>query len=274
MKTIATFYDHMKEIAKQEGATVLEAMQEAKALGVGLLEISENNIIGREDELGSELAHAGLGISAIPAYFNFGRDTNVEKQCSPVLESARFLGAEKILVIPGFWNMEDRPEQKEKEFSQMIEGVNRLAELAPRYGVSLVMEEYDAEKAPFSTTAGVRRFLDNCPALSCAFDTGNFRFAAEDELAAYEQLKDRITHVHLKDRAYSQANGEMGKQAIDGKILYPSPVGAGELKIETILSRLEQAGYQGVYTIEHYDSNRMLEYLKSSVKWVKEKLSL
>lgn len=272
MTAIATFYDHMKEIAKQEGATVLEAMQEAKALGVELLEVSENNVIGREDELGSELAHTGMGISTIPAYFDFGRDDDVEKQCTPVLESARFLGAKKILVIPGFWNMEDGEAQKEEEFSRMIEGVNRLGELAPRYGVSLVMEEYDAEKAPFSTTAGVRRFLDNCPALSCAFDTGNFRFAAEDELEAYEQLKDRVTHVHLKDRSYRQANGEMGKRALDGKLIYPAPVGAGDLKIEPILSRLKQAGYEGVYTIEHYDSNRMLEYLKSSVKWVKEKL--
>ena len=56
-------------------------------------------------------------------------------------------------------------------------GARLLAELAGRYGLSLVMEEYDNELSPIATMEGVRRFLDGCPALSCAFDTGNFRFA-------------------------------------------------------------------------------------------------
>ena len=67
MAVLATFYDHIKEIAKQENIPVVEAMKEAKALGIEKLEISGNNILGREDELGQELAYTELGISGIPA---------------------------------------------------------------------------------------------------------------------------------------------------------------------------------------------------------------
>lgn len=272
MARIATFYDHMKDIARQEGCTVVEAMQEAARLGVELLEISQNNILGREDELGQELAFTGLGISSIPSYFDFGRDTDVDKQSEPVLEAAKYLGADKLLVIPGFFQEGDGPEERERQTQSIADCINRLADKAANYGLSLVMEDFDSELAPYSTGAGLRRFLDSCPKLSCCFDTGNFRYMAEDELAVYELLKDRIGHVHLKDRAYAQANGEQPKTAIDGKNIYPAPVGYGELQIAEIIARLKRNGYDGAYTIEHYDSNATLDYLKKSAAWVKEHL--
>ena len=37
---IATFYDHILDISKQEGCSVGEALQEAKKLGVAALEVS------------------------------------------------------------------------------------------------------------------------------------------------------------------------------------------------------------------------------------------
>lgn len=272
MAVLATFYDHIKEIAKQENIPVVEAMKEAKALGIEKLEISGNNILGREDELGQELAYTELGISGIPAYFDFGRDLDVKKQSEPILEAARYLGADKLLVIPGLLQEQDSREVQEKQIQNMVDSVNALAELAAGYGVALVMEEYDSFDSPFSTIAGERRFLDGCPRLSCAFDTGNFRFMAEDELEAYEGLRDRITHVHLKDRAYTQANGENGKTARDGVVIYPAPVGFGDLKIEELISRLKRDGYDGVYTIEHYDTNRMLDYLRQSAAWVNARI--
>lgn len=272
MASLATFYDHIIDISRQEGIPVMEAMQRVKELGVEFLEVSQNSVIGREDELGQQLSFAGLGISTIPSYFDFGRDRDVEKQSAPILESARFLGASRILVIPGFWDLSDSEEKKKRQLLQMREGVLRLSELSEKYGVSLVMEEYDSETAPFSTAEGVRGFLDACPKLSCAFDTGNFRFAAQDELKAYELLKDRISHVHLKDRAYRPQNGEEAKTAVDAVPLYPAPVGFGEIKIEELISRLRKDGYDGIYTIEHYGSNAMLDYLERSVKWVKARV--
>ena len=57
----------------------------------------------------------------------------------------------------------------------MVGCVEELAGLALDYGVSLVMEEYDNELSPVATMdGGAPDFLDGCPALSCAFDTGEF----------------------------------------------------------------------------------------------------
>lgn len=268
MNRIATFYDHVREISRQEKISMTEALLEVKSLGIELLEVAQNSVIGREDELGRELSYAGLGISSIPSYFDFGRDGDVDRQSEPTLEAAQFLGADRLLVIPGFFAPEDGPGERERQTKNMIDCINRLADKAAGYGVSLVMEDFDSDRVPYCSAPQVRRFLDNCPGLSCCFDTGNFRYAAGDELEAYELLKDRITHVHLKDRAYVQSNGEFGVTASDGQKLYPAPVGSGALKLEEILSRLKRDGYEGVYSIEHYGAGAMLDCLKRSAAWV------
>lgn len=273
MSRIATFYDHIKEIAREEQIPFTEAMQAAKELGVCALEISQNNLVGREDEVGRELAHAGLGVSSIPAYFDFGRNQDVPAQSLEVLEAASCIGADKILVIPGFLDEHASDEEREQFTVEMIRCIDRLAELAAKYGITLVMEDFDSDCAVFAKIAQVKRFIESCKGLSCCFDTGNFRYSAEDELLAYEAFKHKIGHVHLKDRAYTPAYGAGGPVAADGKTLYPCPVGSGEIQIETLLSKLEQDGYTGLYTVEHYGASPMLSCLRQSVAWVAERIN-
>lgn len=247
---------------------MVEAMKEARSMGVEMLEVAQNSIIGREDELGQELAYTDMGISSIPSYFDFGRNEDVDKQSEEVLQAARYLGADKLLVIPGFFGPEDDEGERKRQTESIVRSLNILGDKAEKYGISLVMEDFDSHLAPFSTIEGLRYFLDNCPMLSCCFDTGNFRYMGESELEAYDALKGRIGHVHLKDRAYTQNNGEEGKTAADGQILYPCPVGSGELEISRIIHLLKQDGYQGAYAIEHYGSKATLSYLRQSVEWV------
>ena len=102
MAKIATFYDHMVDIARQESLSVVEALKLAREMGIEAVEASGNNIVGREDEFGQEIAMADLGISSIPSFFHFDEDQDVEKQAAPILEAAQFLGADRLLVIPGF----------------------------------------------------------------------------------------------------------------------------------------------------------------------------
>lgn len=275
MNQLSTFFDHAADIARQENISLDEALQEVKKLGIDLLEVSQNNLGEDPLALGDQLAKAGLSISTIPAYFNFGTDPDVETQSLPTLEAAKALGVDKILVIPGFIAPEvTDPDARKAQRDNMAAGINRLGELAAKYGVEMTMEDFDNERAPFSDAKGVRGFLDDCPALYCAFDTGNFRFMAnESELEAFALLRDRIRYVHLKDRAYTGQPGEWARPARDGQKLYASPVGYGEMKIEEIIEMLKEDGYQGAYSIEHYGAPKMLEYLTKSAGWVKARLA-
>ena len=247
-----------------------EALRRVRALGVTQVEVSQNNLLGREDELGHELSYTDLGISTIPSYFDFGRDQDVEKQALPTLEAAQFLGVKKLLVIPGFYGQEDPEEDRLRQRESMAQCVSRLARLAQGCGVSLVMEAYDNLLSPIVSAEGVGYFLEECPALSCCFDTGNFRFAGEDEFEAYEKLRGRIAHVHLKDRALTPEWGSHAVATTEGQVLYPCPVGTGEIKIAPLIKRLKEDGYQGAYTIEHYGVENMWAALQESAKRLRE----
>lgn len=268
MKKIGLFYDHVNVLAREEKCSIQDALRFVREQGIELLEISQNNLVGREDEVCRELAWAGLGVSAVPAYFDFGRNDDIVRQCQPTLEAARFIGADKLLVIPGFLGEDDPPEERERQTLAMAEGINRLADMASGYGITLVMEDFDSQMAPFSTIDGVAGFLNRCPALSCCFDTGNFLFMGEDALAAYQRLKDRIAHVHLKDRSLSPILGDSPKTAVNGKTLYPCPVGAGEIPMEELLDRLARDGYSGDVILEFYGASPMKKAVEESVNWV------
>lgn len=266
---IATFYDHILDIAKQENCSVPEALDEARKLGVAAVEISYANVQGRADEAAFQLSSAGMGVTAMPVHFRFETDPDVDGQWPGLLEAARTIGAKILLVIPGFV-----PEGGDREecTQRLVRCTQRLGELADKAGLSLVMEDFDNAAAPYSTCGEMLRFIDAVPGLAACFDTGNFCFAAEDALEAYGKLRGRISHVHCKDRAGAPEFGNALLRAVDGAELYPSPVGAGIIPMEELLARLKADGYRGAYTIEHYGAEPMLECLKRSVEWLKPRL--
>ena len=266
---IATFYDHILDISRQEGCSVPEALQEARKLGVTAVEISCGNVEGHAGETAAQLSAAGMGVTTMPSYFRFGIDTDVQAQAACIFADAETIGAKTLLVIPGFV-----PEGADREecTRQIIECTKRLGELADKAGLSLTMEDFDNAAAPFSTSAGMLRFMDAVPGLTACFDTGNFHFAGEDALEAYERLRGRIGHVHCKDRSDTTEFGRDTRLTVDGRSMHPSPVGAGLIPMEELLARLKADGYNGAYTIEHYGAEPMLECLKRSVKWLAPRL--
>ena len=266
---IATFYDHILDIAKQEGCSVQEALSEAKKLGVTALEGSCMNTRGRARELSRELLDAGMGITTMPAFFSFESDPDVEQKAEEFFADAKTIGADTLLVIPGFLPEGADPEECTRV---MIERTKRLSELAAKAGLALTMEDFDNKSSPIATSAGMLRFMDAVPGLTACFDTGNFYFAGEDPFEAFDRLRGRIGHVHLKDRAEDTDFGEDPNRTMDGRPMHPSPVGAGVIPMEELLGRFRADGYSGAYTIEHYGARPMLECLKRSTEWLRARL--
>ena len=261
---LTTFYDHVTDIAAQENISVQEALRKTKEMGIDLLEVSNNNIAGREAELKAEFAAAGLRVSSLCAYFDFGKTGYVEEQAIHALESTLQMGAARMLVIPGFIGEDSTTEEREAQTDKMIAAIAELQKEAQKRNITLLLEDYDHHTAPFATIAGVQRFLDGIPQLMCAFDTGNFLYSGEDAEEAYALLKDRIGYVHLKDRNWKEMeNGE--------KQLCAAPVGGGVIPMEKLFANLRADGYDGPYAIELYGSGESLEHIRKSVEWLRER---
>lgn len=115
--------------------------------------------------------------------------------------------------------------------------------------------------------------MENVPHLRFTFDSGNFKYCLENELEAFDALKNRIVHVHLKDRSFDAKKGEKYQLTIDKKKMYPSPVGYGCIAMKEILHNLSAIGYDDFVTIEHFGVKDQLKCMELSAKWVSEHLN-
>ena len=163
MRAVSTFYDHIRAVAEQEGVTVAEAMQRARELGITALEVSSFNLKDRVSEVKEELAAGGLAVASVPIFMDLGRNNDVRSQCEPYFETTRELGADRVLVIPGFFAPEDGEAECARAVERMKDGVNRVAEIATHYNISLIMEDFDNILSPVNSAEGLRSFLDACP---------------------------------------------------------------------------------------------------------------
>jgi sugar phosphate isomerase/epimerase len=86
-------------------------------------------------------------------------------------------------------------------------------------------------------------------------DTGNFLFYGEDVLEAFALLKDRIAHVHCKDRQ-PETNASV-------------QTGTGYISFTEIVNRLKAQNYEGFLAIEHFDVEGQEECMRGSAEFLR-----
>ena len=259
---ISVFAEHLFEAESQSGLPLDELLRTVRGFGISGAEVDYERLAGNP-QLSWLLRENGLEISCVYAFFDFAhRDES--KRVRTVLKTLENCGARLLMAIPGFFAPED---DREIALKRMTEGMAALIEAAESVGIKVCLEDFDDRNAPFSTIGGLNGFLERLPELGCAFDTGNFRYSEESETEAFRLLRDRIVHLHCKDRSFSPNRpNEEEKQTVGGKKLYPAAVGTGELPIEPIVKELLRAGYRGWFAIEHFGSADQFNDIKKSAE--------
>lgn len=260
---LSVFYDHIVDVHKQNNIPICEAAKIVHDMGINYVDINSVNLLEHYDETMNILKNSSMEISCICHFCNFESDTNMT-QARRVLDIAAENGVTKVLVIPGNISCEKK---REYEIRQMIYCLQLLSEYGLSKNITVCLEDFDGEASPLSGRVLVR-FLQECALVQCAFDTGNFLFWEENVFQYFELLKDRIVHVHLKNRSCIGTSGETPMISIYGNKYYSSPVGVGVIQMEDIITRLRMIKYDGIYAIEHYGSQNQLEYIKKSVEWL------
>ena len=142
------------------------------------------------------------------------------------------------------------------------------ADRAAAQGVTVVMEDFDGDSAPFSTAAELLWFMQNVPGLRCGFDTGNFLYSEEDAAAVLPDFLPYISAVHCKDRGWAKNAGEP-KITVGGRAMYPVAVGDGDLDMAGMVRTILDAGYTGVFAAEHFGSADQLRDMERSAQYLK-----
>ncbi|MNO30515.1 Inosose dehydratase [compost metagenome] len=264
---ISVFYNHIVTAAKQSGLTVPEVLGQAREFGIQAVELDLDEVQPGPGAMKKLLEHAGISVASMYAFFDFGNSPNVQP-CLTFLDTAAYLGAGKVLVIPGFIPESAGKALRERSLQQMAAALREMCEYARHKGIVVTLEDFDDSRAPFSTSEELLWFLNEVPNLGITFDTGNFIYRGEDALEAFEKLKSSIVHVHCKDRSLEEHPAEAPKISVNGTRLFPSPVGSGCIPMQEILDRLGAVGYKDTVAIEHFDAADQLAYMKQSAEWL------
>lgn len=261
---LATFYNHIQNARKQTGLSLLQVLTRLKEAGITGIEIGYEDV---NDLLSmrKELDRLGMEVSSIYRTFAFESDGDPTPG-RELVDAAVLLGCKKIMPIPGFYPTGiDRDSVRRT----MLKPLSDLVTYAQTKNITVTMEDFDNASSPIATSEGMKWFADRIEGLYYTFDTGNFYFAGEDEGDAFENLKDKIRHVHCKDRSLSPVNGENPFVCVNGTAVYPVSYGGGVIRCQEVLDKIRATGYDDYLVIEHFDANDQMGFMMQSAVWLK-----
>lgn len=201
-----------KNIASLSDEEILQLKEKMKQYGI------------RVSSIGSPIGKIKLEDSFEAHFESFQRVVQIAKQ----------LDTKYIRMFSFYHNGGDVWTSEERE--EVLKRLSRMIAYAKEQDVILLHEN---EKEIYGDTAD--RCIDLMKELSCShfravFDPANFVQSKQDTLYAYENLKDYIAYMHIKDAKFC-----------DGSVV---PAGVGDGNVEKILKDLITNGYDGFLSLE------------------------
>ncbi len=265
MKNLSVFFDHVYTAARQSNKSVEEVLRFCKKWGIDLVEI---NCLDPEIKGAKELlCKCEIGVSCVCADLDFVNDDAEAsaKKYGYAFDIAEKFNCNKVLCIPGFFKVD---EATCSQFDGVCDRLNEMCCEAKKRGITVAVEDFDHSLSPCCNTAQLKELTDRIEGLGIAFDLGNFSYCKEDIAPAYELLKDKIVHLHLKDRGFKSTSDNYTHN-IDGEKMYSLPVGEGDLNLGYWIKRIIADGYEGAMVIEHFSLNDQLSAIERSAQFVK-----
>ena len=153
------------------------------------------------------------------------------------------------------------PENFEKEFPLMLEGVRELYAYAKEKGITTTLENHG-----FFCNGADRliRIINasGCPDLKMTLDVGNFMCVDDDPVSAVKKCLPYAAIIHFKDfyvRAKDRLPGQTEMfncsngswfETLSGKMLRGSILGQGDLDIPTIIRLIKESSFDGYLSLE------------------------
>ena len=245
---LSVFHNHLCEIARQEGISLTEACARARSWGITHFDFQHD---GSEADVATMKA-AGLK----PASYVFTSDFGHADETDKVRHAFDFIaeqGFVHLMVVPGFTaEGEDRQALRPAMWPRL----KALVEEARARRLSVGIEDFDYDRVLLGSRADLRLAFAEIPELGHVLDTGNYAFWHDDCLAALDEFRARINHVHVKDRARDDTNRSVA-------------AGTGTMPVAEVVRRLLASGYDGCFTLECFGSAHMADDLRTSAAYLR-----
>ncbi|MDB2389765.1 sugar phosphate isomerase/epimerase [Alphaproteobacteria bacterium] len=226
----------------------------AKAVGFGSIElvfdrgrINSNPLrtkAGR-NKLRKEFLKNGL----IPysCCLNFVIDNPIQNDdvFASCVESIKFLNEVgiKLVVLPLF-------DQSDFKASCIVNKIRNLASIAQSHDIKILIESNES-------AASILNFLDDIasPNVGVVYDIGNASFCGHNIEEELLLLKEKLVHIHVKDKTLSGDN---------------VPLGSGMVNFSKAFKSISKMQYKGMFTLETCKGENSLISAKTNLEFVEQ----
>lgn len=223
------------------------------------------------EEIKAYMKEFGLTISSL-AYYDNNLHHDPEVRAAVNAHTKKCVDAAVMLGVPAVGtftgrnknlSIKDNFNDFEKVFSDLVgyaeeRGINIIIENCPMEGWQVPGLPGTISFTPELWKEMFKRVPNKNFGLN--FDPSHLRFQLIDYLAAAEEFKDRIFHVHAKDaevfedrlKYYGVFNKNLDSGEDFGYWRFRMP-GLGQVAFDKLIEALRSFGYDGVVSIEHED---------------------
>lgn len=155
------------------------------------------------------------------ATFNERVRKEVKRQHKECIETANYLGANIVVIHPGF--VSSRKFRREKAFQKMIENLDRFCEIAEDFGVTLSIENLASkEKAMGVKIPEIKRIINEVDRenLKVTLDIAHANTTEKGPKTYAEELETHIEHLHVSDNVGTDEHLSLGQGNIDFKNVF------------------------------------------------------
>lgn len=239
----STFSDHVFSVARQDSVSLLDAAKWVRSIGIE--GVDARTTLTPEDMAAFD--EAGLQHACAILDLSYSREPVAEME-EKALEFCKEYQFTRLMYCPSLLPQEATEEMRDS----LRQCVKAFADKAIAAGIDLIFEDYDNPRSLTFNMEALDKLFEAIPEANHTYDTGNFFFAGDDPMVAFEHFRNRISHVHLKDRL---AVGDPASPA----------AGTGVVPCREVVDRLLAEGYTGWFTIEGYGAKDMKSQLEVSV---------
>ncbi|MCA1655675.1 MAG: TIM barrel protein [Pseudonocardiaceae bacterium] len=229
---------------------------EMAALGIAATELGPPGYLPtRAADLGALLDryHLGLvgGFYATVLHDATHRESVVDES-DAVARLLAGAGGEVLVLAAatGLDGYDVRPALSDQEWATLVDTAAIIAERAGAAGLRTVLHPHVGTHV--ETGAEVERFVRDSDLALCV-DTGHLLIGGTDPVELVRRHPGRVGHVHLKDVRH-----DLAEQVRAGRLTYTqavaegiyTPLGAGDVDLDTLLELLRDNAYDGWYVLE------------------------
>lgn len=243
----STFSDHYLSVMQQDGCTLLEAAKWVHSIGIDGVDARTT----LTDEQMADFKAAGIKPACAILDLSYSRQSPEEmlQMEDQAIEFCKKHGFDKLMYCPVLMF----GDASESVRDSLRQSVSRFAAKVVAAGIQIAFEDYDNPRSLTYNMQELDKLFALVPDAMHTYDSGNYIYAGDDPMEAFDKYRKKIIHVHLKDRL------AVGDSA--------SPVvGTGIAPCREVVKILLSEGYKGWFTIEGYGARDMKYQLSESVR--------